>query len=137
MHHIVSDGWSMGILQCEIARFFQAEVKGESVTLPVLPIQYVDYAIWQREWLQGAVLQDQIDYWQHHLTGAPSILHLPTDRPHLPIQTYLGDKQTFLVPYLLVEELKALSQREETTVFMTDRKSTRLNSSHRCISYAV
>ncbi|HYP21439.1 MAG TPA: condensation domain-containing protein, partial [Chloroflexia bacterium] len=81
MHHIVSDGWSMGVLTQELAELYRAFVAGEEPSLPELPVQYADYALWQRGWLQGDALQAQLDYWKGQLAGAPSAIELPTDRP--------------------------------------------------------
>ena len=119
MHHIISDGWSMSLLRQEFSLLYQAEVKGEPANLPALPIQYADYALWQRAWLQGEVLQKQLDYWRQQLTGAPAILHLPTDRPRPAVQANTGAMQTLLLPLTLLQELKQLSQREGATLFMT------------------
>jgi amino acid adenylation domain-containing protein len=118
MHHIVSDGWSMGILMREISTLYGAFSKGEASPLPELPVQYADYAVWQREWLQGEALEEQLSYWREHLSGAPPILELPTDRPRPAVQTYRGASHTFILPPELCERLKELGHRESVTPFM-------------------
>lgn len=118
-HHIASDGWSSGILLQDLAAFYRAFSNGESCSLPELPIQYADFAIWQRKSLQGEVLDDHLSYWRKQLNGAPSILELPTDRPRPTIQSFRGARQSFRVSKDLTEALKKLSQREGVTLFMT------------------
>ena len=81
MHHIVSDGWSMGVLLNEVAALYAAFSRGEPSPLAEPVIQYADYAVWQREWLQGEVLDKQVSYWRQHLEGAPALLELPADKP--------------------------------------------------------
>jgi hypothetical protein len=118
-HHIASDGWSSGILLQDFAAFYRAFSNGEPCSLPELPIQYADFAIWQRKSLQGEVLEDHLSYWRKQLNGAPSILELPTDRPRPTIQSFRGARQSFRVSKDLTEALKKLSQREGVTLFMT------------------
>ena len=118
MHHVVSDGWSLGVLIREIAALYQAFSTGEPSPLPELPIQYADFAVWQREWLQGKVLDAQLSYWKRQLAGAPAVLEMPADRPRPPVQTYRGAQQAFALPRSLTEALKRLSQQEECTLFM-------------------
>ncbi|MGA7732188.1 MAG: amino acid adenylation domain-containing protein [Chloroflexia bacterium] len=119
MHHIVSDGWSMGVMSEELAELYGAFAAGQPSPLAELPVQYADYAVWQREWLQEEVLQTQLDYWKTQLAGAPPMLELPTDRPRPLMLTYRGGRQTYMLPRSMVGELKALSQREGVTLFMT------------------
>ena len=95
MHHIVSDGWSMGVLHRELSVLYPAFVNGESFPLPELPIQYADYAVWQREWLQGEVLDRQLSYWKKQLKGIPGVLNLPTDRPRSARAESSGDAAMF------------------------------------------
>ncbi len=118
LHHSVSDGWSIGVLFRELAALYDAHVNRKPSPLPELPIQYADFALWQRGWLQGEVLETQMAYWRHQLEGI-SILELPTDRPRPAIQTYRGARYTFVLPKALSEGLKALSRREGVTLFMT------------------
>ena len=119
MHHIVSDGWSIGVLTEEIAKLYELFVTGSPERLPELPIQYVDYAHWQREWLQGDVLESQLSYWRQRLAGAPPALELPTDRPRSAAQSFRGAAQTLTLLTELTESLKSLSIREGATLFMT------------------
>jgi amino acid adenylation domain-containing protein len=117
MHHIVSDGWSMGVLIGEIAALYTAFSSGQPSFLPKLAIQYADFAQWQREWLQEEVLETQLAYWQKQLSGI-SMLNLPTDtRPAVP--TYQGARQLLQLPKSLSEALETLSQQEGVTLFMT------------------
>ena len=118
MHHIASDGWSTGVLMRELETFYTAFVTGKPVDLPALPIQYADYAIWQRHWLQEEVLATQLAYWRHQLEGASPILELPTDQPRPAIQTYRGARQSWVISPTITEGLKTLSRREGVTLFM-------------------
>ncbi len=119
MHHIVSDGWSDGILFRELEALYEAYHNGESSPLAELPIQYADFAVWQRKWLQGEVLERQLSYWREQLAGAPPLLELPTDRPRPPLQTYRGAGQSLLLPTTLADSLRAVSRQERVTLFMT------------------
>ncbi|MBD1908662.1 non-ribosomal peptide synthetase [Funiculus sociatus GB2-A5] len=119
MHHIVSDGWSIGVLIRELAALYEVYVDGQPSPLPELPIQYADFAVWQRQWLQGEVLKTQLSYWKQQLRGNLPALQLPTDRPRSPVSTFRGASQSFVLPASLSEALKALSQRENVTLFMT------------------
>jgi amino acid adenylation domain-containing protein/non-ribosomal peptide synthase protein (TIGR01720 family) len=119
MHHIISDGWSIGVLMRELAALYSAGLAGRQPALPILPIQYADYAHWQRAWLQGQVLDTQLAYWKQQLAGAPALLELPTDRPRPPVQTFQGAHQAITLPQPLTAAIKKLSQREGVTPFMT------------------
>jgi natural product biosynthesis luciferase-like monooxygenase protein/amino acid adenylation domain-containing protein/non-ribosomal peptide synthase protein (TIGR01720 family) len=119
MHHIVSDGWSMGVFVREIVTLYAAFRQGRPSPLSELSIQYADFAVWQRQWLQGEVLQAQIDYWQQQLANIPSVLELPSDRPRPAVQTFRGAQQVFTLPVELTKALDSLSQRESATQFMT------------------
>ncbi|MEN6350336.1 MAG: amino acid adenylation domain-containing protein [Syntrophomonas sp.] len=119
MHHIISDGWSIGVLMQEMAALYNAFSQGTTPSLPELPIQYADFAEWQREWLKGDVLESQTSYWKQQLGGTLPILELPTDHPRPAIQTYRGKRKSFVLPKIMEEALKALSQREGGTLFMT------------------
>ena len=119
MHHIVSDGWSMGILVQEMASLYEAFSHRTIPSLPALPIQYADFAEWQREWLQGEVLETQTSYWKKQLGGNLPFAAVPADHPRPMIQTYRGKRKAFAVSKSLHEALKALSQREGVTLFMT------------------
>ncbi|AUB41617.1 Glutamate-1-semialdehyde aminotransferase [Nostoc flagelliforme CCNUN1] len=119
MHHIVSDGWSAGILIKELTTLYTAFCQGQPSPLPKLPIQYADFAIWQRKWLQGEVLQSQLSYWKQQLGSSLPILELPSDRPRPAIQSNNGASQPFQLSKSLTEKLKDLSQQEGVTLFMT------------------
>ncbi|MEG4350111.1 amino acid adenylation domain-containing protein [Microcoleus sp. LAD1_D3] len=119
MHHIVSDGWSIGLLARELAAIYEALSAGNQPQLPELPVQYADFAIWQRNWLCGEVRETQLAYWKQQLEGAPPLLELPADRPRPPIQTSEGATQSLLLSQELTAALKNLSQREDVTLFMT------------------
>ncbi|WP_138497554.1 amino acid adenylation domain-containing protein [Nostoc sp. PA-18-2419] len=119
MHHIASDGWSMGILWQQLAAVYEAFLNGKPSPLAKLPIQYPDFAVWQRQWLSGEVLLSQINYWKTQLAGANTVLELPTDRPRPPIQTYQGAAQSLMLPQSLSASLTELSRQEGVTLFMT------------------
>ncbi|WP_017317669.1 non-ribosomal peptide synthetase [Mastigocladopsis repens] len=119
MHHIICDRWSFGVLIREVAALYEAFTNGQRSPLSELSIQYADYAIWQRQWLVGEVLEKQTSYWLQQLDNAPTLLELFTDRPRPAVMTYQGAKQSFVLPKQLSEALKALSQQEGTTLFMT------------------
>ncbi|RKH27986.1 non-ribosomal peptide synthetase, partial [Corallococcus sp. CA041A] len=118
MHHIVSDGWSMGVLVRELAAFYEAFSEGKAPSLAPLPVQYADFAMWQRQWLQGEALDAQLGYWKQQLSGAPAALDLPTDRSRPPVQSHRGATLDVRIPTQLSESLKALAQREGATPFM-------------------
>ncbi|MEO8381792.1 MAG: amino acid adenylation domain-containing protein, partial [Acidobacteriota bacterium] len=118
-HHIVSDGWSLNILVREVATLYTAFSRGESDPLPPLEIQYADYAQWQRNWLQGEELARQLSFWKEHLTGAPSLLDLPLDRPRPALQSYAGDRVPLALSRELTARLRAVSQGHGVTLFMT------------------
>ena len=118
-HHIISDGWSMGVLLSEVAALYSAYRQGQTSPLGELPIQYADFAAWQRGWLQGEVLEEQLAYWRRSLAGAPPVLELPTDHPRPPVQSYRGAAQPFSLPAGLSASLLELSRREGVTLFMT------------------
>ncbi|HEY2653114.1 MAG TPA: condensation domain-containing protein, partial [Solirubrobacteraceae bacterium] len=118
MHHIISDGWSLGIFWRELIALYNAFYVGRASPLPELPIQYADFAVWQRERLQGEKLAELVGYWKRQLAGLP-VLQLPTDRPRPPVLSYRGAFQELTVPPALTGALRALSQREGVTLFMT------------------
>jgi amino acid adenylation domain-containing protein/FkbM family methyltransferase len=119
MHHIVSDGWSMGVLVSEVSALYEAFTRGEASPLPELTIQYADYAAWQRGWLQGEVLEEQLSFWREQLKGGPETLRLRTDRPRPPVQTYRGARKSLELPKALAESLRELCRQENATPFMT------------------
>jgi amino acid adenylation domain-containing protein len=118
LHHIVSDGWSRGILIREVSALYQAFGRGEPSPLPELKVQYGDFAVWQRERLQGETLELELTFWKEQLAGAPPLLDLPTDRPRPPVQTYRGAAESFALSQELSQRLKVLSQKQGTTMFM-------------------
>ncbi|MFN5969836.1 MAG: non-ribosomal peptide synthase/polyketide synthase [Microcystis sp.] len=119
MHHIVSDGWSMGVFLQELTALYNAYIQGLSSPLNPLSIQYGDFTLWQRQWLQGEVLQQQLDYWQKQLAGAPALLSLPTDRPRPNQQSFAGGHLPFSLSWELTEKLTQLTQEQGVTLFMT------------------
>ncbi|MBN8226492.1 amino acid adenylation domain-containing protein [Corallococcus macrosporus] len=118
MHHIVSDGWSMGVLVRELSALYGAHVSGQPSPLPPLPVQYVDYAAWQRAWLKDEVLEHHLAYWRRQLAGVPPLLELPTDKPRPRIQSQRGAQVPVHLSGALTEALQALCQREGATLFM-------------------
>lgn len=119
MHHIVSDGWSTVVFGRELSQLYQAFSKGLSSPLADLPIQYADFAVWQRNWLQGKLLDEQLSYWKKQLENLPAVFNLRTDRPRPPVQSYRGTRQTAEFSKDLTQKLKALSRKEGVTLFMT------------------
>jgi amino acid adenylation domain-containing protein len=118
MHHIVSDGWSMGVLITEVGALYRAFIDNEPSPLPELPVQYADFAVWQRRWLAGEVFETHLRYWKRQLGGELPVLNLPTDKPRPEVQSFRGSSQSLQLPMPLVEELNALSKREGVTFFM-------------------
>jgi hypothetical protein len=119
MHHIVSDGWSMGVLFAELGALYAAHVQGREANLPALPVQYADYAAWEREWIGGELLERQASYWERTLAGAPELLELPTDRARPRKQDFAGGWVNVELHEELAAALKALSRRHGATLFMT------------------
>jgi amino acid adenylation domain-containing protein len=118
MHHAVSDGWSRGVLTREVSALYGALLEGRPSPLPELPIQYADYAVWQRQWLRESS-ESGLAYWREHLAGAPPVHRLPTDRPRPPVQTYAGAREPVRLSPALSERLNALSRQAGSTLFMT------------------
>ncbi|HEY0022719.1 MAG TPA: amino acid adenylation domain-containing protein [Longimicrobium sp.] len=119
MHHVVSDGWSMGVLYRELSSLYAAYRDGRESPLPELAVQYADFAVWQREQLEGAALERQLSYWRERLAGAPELLELPTDRPRPAVQTYRGAMVPVELSLELAERLQALGRSEGATLYMT------------------
>ncbi|WP_395605168.1 amino acid adenylation domain-containing protein [Pseudomonas sp. B16120] len=117
-HHIVSDGWSMQVMVDELVQLYAAYSQGQDLQLPALPIQYADYAQWQRDWMTGGERDRQMGYWQALLGGEPSVLELPLDRPRPSVQSFRGASLEIKLAPALVEGLKALAQREDVTLFI-------------------
>ncbi|ASS75351.1 hypothetical protein CIG75_10345 [Tumebacillus algifaecis] len=119
MHHIISDGWSIGLLVQEIGALYTAYVEGQTSPLADLSIQYADYAIWQREWLAGQRWDEQLSYWKTQLGGSLPALQLPTDHPRPPVQSYRGASFAFAIDKVVVEALEAIGKSHSATLFMT------------------
>ena len=118
LHHIATDGWSTAVLLRDLAAFYAMALGHTDSSLPPLTIQYADYAVWQRNWLQGDVLRGQLDFWKSTLLGAPPFLQFPTDRPRPEVQTYRGDTHNFQVPLELMYALKKITRQQGSTSFM-------------------
>src|SRR6202035_3205714 len=118
MHHIISDGWSLGILIEEIAALYTAFAGGAPSPLPEPPIQYADFAAWQREWLRGEALDEQVAYWKDEWAGAPGVIELPADRPRPPLQSAQGASVPVALDRALAGALDALAQQEGASLFM-------------------
>src|SRR6185436_15217255 len=119
MHHIVADGWSVSVLYRELGALYAAFAHGEPDPLPPLPVQYADYAVWHRRWVEGPVLEAQGEYWRATLAGAPELLELPTDHPRPAKQAFAGATVRVELGEALTAALKTLSRRHGTTLFMT------------------
>jgi amino acid adenylation domain-containing protein len=117
-HHAISDGWSAGVLLRELGACYEARRRGESPALPSLPVQYADYAVWQRGWLAGGVLEEQIAYWRGALAGLPDLLELPTDRPRPPVQRFEGGAVPVDLGTELSGALGRLARERGATPFM-------------------
>ena len=118
MHHIVSDGWSSGIMVREFNQLYRSYVQGEDPSLPELKVQYADYAVWQREWLRGEVLEEQLQYWRKQLAGMEP-LDMPTDHARPAVVSHQSVAKVFAIEKPLSEKLKELSRREGVTLFMS------------------
>ncbi|HYN20847.1 MAG TPA: condensation domain-containing protein, partial [Thermoanaerobaculia bacterium] len=119
MPHLITDAWSMGVFFRELPAIYEGFRKGRPVSLPPLPIQVADYALWQRAWLQGEVLEEQLRFWREYLCGAPPVLALPTDRPRPQAQTLFGKRLPMALPPEVIRGLKPFNERHGVTSFMT------------------
>ncbi|MEH2094385.1 non-ribosomal peptide synthetase [Nostoc sp.] len=119
MHHIIIDGWSLGVMFRELAALYAAFSQGKPAPLPEMPLEYGDFAIWQREWLQGKVLESQLTYWKQQLSNYPPVLQLPTDYPRPSVQSFRGARQHFSLGANLTQALKDLNKQENLTLFIT------------------
>ena len=119
MHHIASDGWSVGVFTRELAALYAAHLRGASDPLPELPVQYCDYAVWQREWLRGEVLDRHLSFWTERLKDPPKVHSVPLDRPRRELQSFRGAHHETRLPAGTVQELADLSRRVDATLFMT------------------
>ncbi len=117
-HHIAFDGWSDGIMFSEIAALYTAAGEGTTVTLPEIPVQYGDFAVWQHQQLQGGALEHHVGYWRERLSGAPEVLELPRDRPRPPQQTYGGSHHPLDLPQTLAEGMRQLARDDAATPYM-------------------
>ncbi|MEG4809777.1 amino acid adenylation domain-containing protein [Microcoleus sp. F8-D3] len=118
LHHIIFDGWSVNIFVQELTAIYSALIEHHAPTLPEIHLQYVDFAVWQQQWLQGEVLQSQLAYWQQKLAGMPALLELPADRPRPAVQSFRGETQVFTLNQDISEALVSLSQQQGVTLFM-------------------
>ncbi|HEY6802276.1 MAG TPA: condensation domain-containing protein [Pyrinomonadaceae bacterium] len=119
MHHIACDSWSIDVLVREVATLYEAFSAGQSSPLPELPIQYADFAVWQRQWLQGKELENQQNYWRHQLAGMPLVLQLPFDRPRPARESSRGALHSIVLSKDLSTQLQTLSRKQGVTLFMT------------------
>jgi amino acid adenylation domain-containing protein len=119
MHHIISDGWSIALIINEFAKLYEAKIKNEPASLPELTVQYADYAVWQQQWLQGEIYENQLTYWKNKLAGSPPVIDLPTDRPRPAVQSFNGASQNFKISKELSNRLNKMSRQEGVTLFMT------------------
>jgi acyl carrier protein len=119
MHHLICDAWSIGVFMRELVECYNSVTSETTPSLPALPVQYVDFASWQRNELTGAPLQKQFEYWRHKLAGAPPVISLPTDRPRPSIRSFQGARRSFIIAKDVTEQLKAIARSESATLFMT------------------
>ena len=119
MHHIISDGWSMGVFIRELSHNMKSLLIGETPVLEHLPIQYADFAVWQRQWLESGERERQLIYWKEQLSGAPDFLNLPADSPRPPIQSYRGSRVRFTIPASLTLKINEMAKKKGVTLFMT------------------
>ncbi len=119
LHHIATDGYSRATIFSDLTELYDATVGGRPPKLPPLPIQYADYAVWHRDWLEAGALQEQLSYWRRRLAGAPSRLDLPTDFPRSPIRSYLGDHESLRLDIATLEGLRNAARRGEGTLFVS------------------
>ncbi|AZZ97460.1 amino acid adenylation domain-containing protein [Pseudoalteromonas sp. R3] len=118
VHHIVADGWSMGLITNEFIRLYEALVEGREAVLPTLSVQYADFAMWQRSWLQGAQLEQQVGFWQQALAGIPAVHELPTDQPRPAKQSYRGAWHESQLSHAQLAQLQSLAQQTDSTLYM-------------------
>ncbi len=119
MHHIISDAWSLGVFMRELVACYNAFITESHPSLPALSVQYVDFAMWQRQWLSGSALQKQLKYWREKLAGAPPVINLPTDRPRPSLRSFSGARQSLDISKEISDKLKTLARTERATLFMT------------------
>ena len=119
MHHIATDWWSFSIFHRELMTLYADRIAGRPDSLPDLPVQFADFSCWQRRWMEGGALSDQLSYWRRQLAGAPTVLGLATDRPRPAVSSFRGARQPVRVPREVTDALRALVRQEETTAFVT------------------
>ena len=119
IHHLVCDGWSVDVFLQELTKLYAAFCHGQPLPLPDLPIQYADFAHWQQQWVARPAFVSDLNYWKQQLGNSKLLLQLPTDRPRLPVRTFQGASQTFIIPKSLTNALKHLSQQHNVTLFVT------------------
>jgi hypothetical protein len=119
MHHIASDGWSQGVFNRELMMLYEAYQEGRENPLKPLAVQYADFALWQRKWLEGGALNEGLEYWKEQLAGIPERLELPTDRSRPPVQTFAADMCCVSLSAELTRKLKRVSQENQATLYMT------------------
>jgi hypothetical protein len=119
MHHLICDAWSIGVFMRELVVCYNSFTSETTPSLPALPVQYVDFATWQRNELTGAPLQKQLEYWRNKLAGTPAVISLPTDRPRSSIRSFQGARRSFVMPEEIREQLKAIARSERATLFTT------------------
>jgi amino acid adenylation domain-containing protein len=119
IHHLVCDGWSVGVFLQELTKLYAAFCHGQPSPLPDLPIQYADFAHWQQQWVTRPAFVSDLNYWKQQLGNSKLLLQLPTDRPRLPVRTFQGASQTFIIPKSLTNALQHLSQQHNVTLFVT------------------
>src|SRR5205085_2111845 len=118
LHHLIADGWSLNVFIHDLTQLYSAAIAGRAATLTPLPVQYGDYALWQREWLQGQVLEAQLAYWKQQLAGAPALLTLPYDHARPPQPSFAGETYRLEIPVAVQQALRQLSRELRGTLFM-------------------
>lgn len=119
IHHLVFDGWSVNVFLQELTKLYEAFCHGQPSPLPDLHIKYADFADWQQQWIARPAFVSNLNYWKQELGNSTLLLELPTDRPRLPVRTFEGASQTFIIPKSLTNALKNLSQQHNVTLFVT------------------
>ena len=119
VHHIIFDGWSMGLFVRELEELYRAYSTGTIPNLAPLTLQYVDFTIWQKKWLESGVLEHQLAYWKKQLAGAPPVVNFPADRRRPQVEMFHGTRRKLVIPPQMVQEIESLSQRHGVTLFMT------------------
>src|SRR6185369_5337208 len=118
VHHIVADGWSLGVLGREIEALYASFSAGQPPALPALPMQYADFAAWQRKWLASGAMERQLAWWTERLVDAPTVLDLPADRPRPAVRTARGARVETLLPEAIANDLRGLARTRGTTLFL-------------------